>query len=91
MTHRPTSLDRELRALIGAFLKRTGTSARRFGVEALGDPGFMASLDRGGALGLRTVDRLLAFMGLAPLASPGQPTSRSGDTVMVSVIPRMSR
>ena len=27
----------------------------------------------------------------APLASPGQPTSRCGDTVMVSVIPRMSR
>ena len=27
----------------------------------------------------------------APLGSPGQPTSRSGDTVTVSVIPRMSR
>ena len=27
----------------------------------------------------------------APLAVAGQPTSRSGDTVMVSVIPRMSR
>ncbi len=67
MTHRPT-LDLALRALIGAFCERTGTSARRFGVEALGDPGFMASLDRGRGLGLRTVDRLLAFMGLAPVA-----------------------
>ena len=63
-----TNLDRQLRALLGAFLDETGTSARRFGVEALGDPGFMASLDRGRGLGLRTVDRLLAFMGLAPVA-----------------------
>lgn len=63
-----TPLDRQFRALIGAFLDETDTSARRFGVEALGDPGFMASLDRGRALGLRTVDRLLAFMGLAPVA-----------------------
>ena len=62
-----TQLDRQLRALIGAFLEKTDTSARRFGVEALGDPGFMASLDRGRGLGLRTVDRLLAFMGLAPV------------------------
>ena len=62
------SLDRQLRALLGAFLADTGTSARRFGVEALGDPGFMASLARGRGLGLRTVDRLLAFMGHAPVA-----------------------
>ena len=68
MTHHPPNLDRQLRALIGAFLADTGTSARRFGVEALGDPGFMASLDRGRGLGLKTVDRLLAFMGLAPVA-----------------------
>jgi len=27
----------------------------------------------------------------APFASPGQPTSRSGGTVMISVIPRVSR
>ena len=62
-----TQLDRQVRALLGAFIEETGTSARRFGVEALGDPGFMASLDRGRGLGLRTVDRLLAFMGLAPV------------------------
>jgi len=42
-----TSLDRQLRALLGAFIADTGTSAWRLGVEALGDPGFMASLDRG--------------------------------------------
>ena len=67
MTHRP-SLDLALRALIGAFCERTGTSPRRFGVEALGDPGFMASLDRGRGPGLKTVDRLLAFMGLPTAA-----------------------
>ena len=67
MTHRPANLDRRFRALIGAFCERTDTSARRFGVEALGDPGFMASLDRGRGLGLKTVDRLLVFMGLAPV------------------------
>ena len=63
-----TPLDRKLRALIGAFLEKTDISARRFGVEALGDPGFMASLERGRGLGLKTVDRLLAFMGLSPVA-----------------------
>ena len=62
-----TDLDRKLRALLGAFLERTGTSPRRFGVEALGDPGFMASLGKGRAPGLKTADRLLAFMGLAPI------------------------
>ncbi len=61
------SLDDQLRALLGAFLADTGTSARRFGVEALGDPGFMVSLARGRGPGLRTVDRLLAFMGHAPV------------------------
>ena len=68
MTDLRPNLERKLRALLGAFLEDTSTSARRFGVEALGDPGFMASLDRGRGPGLRTVDRLLAFMGLAPVA-----------------------
>ena len=62
-----THLDRQFRALLGAFLDETGTGPRRFGVEALGDPCFMASLERGRCPGLRTVDRLLAFMGLAPI------------------------
>ena len=60
------TLDDKLHDLLDAFLERSGTSARRFGVEALGDPGFMASLGKGRRPGLRTVDRLLAFMGLAP-------------------------
>ena len=60
-------LDRAFRDLLDAFLDRSGTSGRRFGVEALGDPGFVASLRRGRRLGLRTADRLLAFMGFAPV------------------------
>ena len=42
-------------------------SGRRFGREALGDPGFAASLKRGRRLGLGAADRLLVFMGHAPL------------------------
>ena len=62
------SLDRQFHDLLRAHLGRTGTSGRRFGVEALGDPGFAASLARGRRLGLKTADRVLAFIGTAPLA-----------------------
>ena len=62
------SLDDEFRTLLHGFLERSGTSGRRFGVEALNDPGFVASLAKGRRLGLKTADTLLAFMGLAPLA-----------------------
>ena len=63
------SLDRQFRALLRSHLERTGTSGRRFGVEALKDPGFVASLARGRRLGLKTVDTLLAFMGYPPLGA----------------------
>ena len=62
------SLDYQFRTLLHGFLERSGTSGRRFGVEALNDPGFVASLAKGRRLGLTTADKLLAFMGLAPLA-----------------------
>ena len=42
-------------------------SERRFGAEAMGDPGFVGSLARGRSLRLRTADRALAFMGCPPL------------------------
>ena len=42
-------------------------SARRFGVEALGDPDFVFSQDRGRSVRLATADRVLVFMGLPPL------------------------
>lgn len=38
-------------------------SARRFGMEALGDPAFVSSQARGRSVRLGTADRVLAFMG----------------------------
>ena len=62
------SLDQQFRTLLHTHLDRSGTSGRRFGTEALGDPGFVASLAKGRRLGLKTADRVLAFIGLSPLA-----------------------
>ena len=62
------SLDEQLRALLRTHLKRSGMSGRRFGSVVLGDPGFVASLGKGRRLGLKTADRVLAFMGAAPIA-----------------------
>ena len=42
-------------------------SARRFGTEALGDPDFVFSQDRGRSVRLVTADRVLVFMGRPPL------------------------
>ena len=42
-------------------------SARRFGMEALGDPDFVFSQDRGRSVRLGTADRVLVFMGCPPL------------------------
>ena len=63
-----TSLDTELRSVVHAHIKRSGLSGRRFGAEALGDPGFVASLAKGRRLGLKTADKVLAFIGAAPIA-----------------------
>ena len=63
-----TRLDTELRTLVHAHLARSGLSGRRFGAEALNDPGFVASLAKGRRLGLKTADRVLAFIGAAPIA-----------------------
>ncbi len=62
------SLDHQFRTLLHTHLDRSGTSGRRFGLEALGDPGFVASLAKGRRLGLKTADRVLTFIGLTPLA-----------------------
>ena len=62
------SLDHQFRTLLHTHLDRSDTSGRRFGAEALGDPGFVASLAKGRRLGLKTADRVLAFIGLTPLA-----------------------
>ena len=61
------SLDQSIRDAVLGFLKRSGMSGRRFGRDALGDPGFVASLARGRRLRLGTADRVLAFMGEPPI------------------------
>ncbi len=53
--------------LLDAYRARTGHSARRLGLEALNDPGLAATLKRGRTLRLSSADRLLAFIGEAPL------------------------
>ena len=63
-----TTLDATFRRIVAAYCHRRGWSARRFGAEALGDPGFVSTLSRGRSPRLATADRLLAFMGFAPLA-----------------------
>ena len=53
--------------LLDAYRARTGYSARRLGLEALNDPGLASTLKRGRTLRLSSADRLLAFIGEAPL------------------------
>ena len=53
--------------LLDAYRARTGHSARRLGAEALNDPGLASTLERGRTLRLSSADRLLAFIGEAPL------------------------
>ena len=62
-----TTLDDSIRGTIEAYLARTNMSARKFGVLALGDPGFVSSLESGRSLRLDTADRVLQFMDEAPI------------------------
>ena len=62
-----TNLDQLLRHAIHAYLESNRVSGRRFGKEALKDPGFVASLKHGRRLRLDTADKLLAHMGLKPI------------------------
>ena len=68
--HANATLDDLLRRAIAAWRERRGVSARRFGVEALGDPGFVFAHARGRSVRLSTADRVLACMGHPPLG-PG--------------------
>ncbi len=65
--HIDLSLDDRLLRLGAVWRARHGVSARRFGTEALGDPGFVGSQMRGRSLRLATADRVLAYMGCPPL------------------------
>ena len=66
--HPGTPLDDLLRRAVGAWRERHGVSARRFGVEVLGDPGFVLSQERSCATSTvhafqgRTVDTVIAAM-----------------------------
>ena len=68
--HPGTPLEDVLRRAVAAWRERHGVSARRFGAEVLGDSGFVFSQERGRSVRLGTADRVLVFMGLAPLG-PG--------------------
>ena len=65
--HPDAPLDDLLRHAVAAWRERHGVSARRFGAEALGDPGFVFSQGRGRSVRLGTADRVLAYMGHPPL------------------------
>ena len=60
-------LEERLRRSIALWRARRGMSARRFGVGALGVPGFVGLQARGRPLRVDTADRVLAFMGYPPL------------------------
>lgn len=60
-------LDERLRRSIALWRTRRSMSARRFGVGALGIPGFVGLQARGRPLRVDTADRVLAFMGYPPL------------------------
>ena len=62
-----TNPDEQLRRKIEAWIARRSLSATRFGRDALGDPGFVGALRRGRRVRLATADRVLVFMGEAPL------------------------
>lgn len=63
------TLNTRFRRAIAAYCARQGLSARALGVAALGDPGFVSSLDGGRNPRLSTVDRVLALMGDIPLST----------------------
>ncbi len=65
--HTGLPLIERLRGMIALWCARHGVSSRRFGTEAMGDPGFVGSLAQGRSLRLRTADRALTFMGHPPL------------------------
>ena len=56
-------LDDRLRRAVSAWRTRHGVSARRFGMEAVGDPAFVFLQERGRSVRLGTADRVLTFMG----------------------------
>ena len=60
-------LDKAFYWAVEAYLRRHGMSPACFGQRALGDSRFVADLTRGRSPSLRTADKVLVFMGFAPL------------------------
>ena len=61
-------LDKAFYWTIEAYLTRHEMSPASFGQRLLGDPCFVADIARGRSPSLRTADRVLVFMGFAPLS-----------------------
>ena len=60
-------LTTHFRDTVRSYLDRTGTAPARLGIDALGDPSFVHRLMRGREPRLDTADRVLVFMGEAPV------------------------
>ena len=60
-------LDKAFYWTVEAYMRRHDMSPARFGQRSLGDPCFVADLARGRSPSLRTADKVLVFMGFAPL------------------------
>lgn len=62
------SYSKTFSTAIHGFIADHGISQRRFGQQALCDPGFLSSLKRGRSPRLETTDRVLAFMSYRPVS-----------------------
>ena len=62
-----TDLMADIRAKVSDYLARTGMAEEEFGRRALGRPGFVGRLGVQRTMTLKTADRVLRFMGEAPI------------------------
>ena len=62
-----STLCAEFRGVVSVYLKRSGMKGRELGTLALDDAWFISTLNRGRSPRLSTVDRVLRFMGHAPI------------------------
>ena len=62
-----TDLMADIRAKVSDYLARTGMAEEEFGRRALGRPDFVGRLDVQRTMTLKTADRVLRFMGEAPI------------------------
>ena len=62
-----TTLTDDIRAKVSAYLTRTGTPDEKFGKRVLGRPQFVEQFAGQQTMTLETADRLLRFMGEAPI------------------------